>query len=38
MGLRPDVLVDAILAKKNLGTKIDDAPLVIALGPGFSGG
>ena len=37
-GLRPDVLVDAILAKKNLGTKIDDAPLVIALGPGFSAG
>ena len=36
--LRPDVLVDAILAKKNLGTKIDDAPLVIALGPGFSAG
>lgn len=26
------------MAKKNLGTKIDDAPLVIALGPGFSAG
>ena len=37
-GLRPDVLVDAILAKKNLGTKIDDAPLVSALGPGYSAG
>ena len=35
-GLRPDVLVDAILAKKNLGTKIDDAPLVIALGRGMA--
>ena len=33
--LHPDVLVDGILAKKNLGTKITDAPLVIALGPGF---
>ena len=36
--LRPDVLVDGILAKKNLGTSITDAPLVIALGPGFCAG
>jgi xanthine dehydrogenase accessory factor len=36
--LRPAVLVDAILAKRNLGTRIDDAPLVIALGPGFEVG
>lgn len=35
---RPDVLVDAILAKKNTGTKKDDAPIVIGLGPGFYGG
>lgn len=35
---RPTVIVDAILAKKNLGTKIDDAPIVIALGPGFTVG
>jgi len=33
--LKPDVLIDAILAKRNLGTKITDAPLVIGLGPGF---
>ena len=33
--LHPDVIVDAIMAKKNLGTKINDAPLVIGLGPGF---
>lgn len=33
--IKPLILVDAILAKKNMGTKIDDAPLVIALGPGF---
>jgi xanthine dehydrogenase accessory factor len=36
--LKPDVLVDAILAKKNLGTKISDASLVIGLGPGFEAG
>ncbi|MEG0896635.1 MAG: selenium-dependent molybdenum cofactor biosynthesis protein YqeB [Ruthenibacterium sp.] len=36
--LRPDVLVDAILAKKNLGTRLTDAPCVIALGPGFTAG
>lgn len=36
--LKPDVLVDAIIAKRNLGTKISDAPLVIGLGPGFEAG
>jgi xanthine dehydrogenase accessory factor len=36
--LKPDVFVDAILAKKNLGTGIQDAPLVIGLGPGFTAG
>ena len=36
--LRPQVLVDAILAKRNVGTTIRDAPLVIALGPGFATG
>ncbi len=35
---RPDVVVDAILAKKNLGTRIDDAALVIGVGPGFTAG
>ncbi|MBR7150579.1 MAG: EF2563 family selenium-dependent molybdenum hydroxylase system protein [Oscillospiraceae bacterium] len=34
--LKPDVLVDAILAKRNLGTKITDAPVVIGVGPGFT--
>lgn len=33
-----DVIVDAILAKKNLGTRITDAPFVIAAGPGFTAG
>lgn len=36
--LVPDVLVDATLAKRNLGTGISDAPLVIGLGPGFTAG
>ena len=36
--LNPAVLVDAILAKKNLGTRITDAPLIIGVGPGFSAG
>ena len=36
--MKPDVLIDATLAKKNLGTKITDAPLVIGLGPGFHAG
>lgn len=34
--LKPDVLVDAILAKRNLGTTITDAPVVIGVGPGFT--
>ena len=37
-GLKPDAVVDAILAKKNLGTKITDAPVVIGVGPGFTAG
>lgn len=36
--LKPDAVVDAVLAKKNLGTGISDAPVVIALGPGFTAG
>lgn len=36
--LRPDVLIDAIMAKRNLGTRLVDAPLVIGLGPGFEAG
>ena len=35
---KTDALVDAILAKKNLGTSRDMAPLTIALGPGFVAG
>ena len=36
--LAADVVVDAILAKKNLGTRITDAPCVIGVGPGFTAG
>lgn len=36
--LRPAVLVDAVVAKRNTGTGIRDAPAVIALGPGFRAG
>lgn len=36
--IRPDVVADAILAKKNTGTCKDEAQLVIGLGPGFVAG
>jgi xanthine dehydrogenase accessory factor len=36
--LAPVALVDAILAKRNLGTRLDAAPVVVALGPGFEAG
>lgn len=36
--LKPEAVVDAILAKKNLGTTMDMAELTIALGPGFEAG
>jgi len=36
--IKPDVFLDAIMAKKNLGTHIKKAPLVIGLGPGFYAG
>lgn len=32
------ILVDARMAKRNIDTRIDQAPLVIALGPGFTAG
>ncbi|MBS6195407.1 MAG: EF2563 family selenium-dependent molybdenum hydroxylase system protein [Clostridiales bacterium] len=36
--LRPEIVVDGILAKKNLGTTMEMAETVIALGPGFTAG
>ena len=36
--LKPDIVVDAIIAKKNLGIAKEMAPLVIGVGPGFTAG
>lgn len=36
--IEPEVVIDAILAKRNTGTRKADASLVIALGPGFEAG
>lgn len=36
--IKPYVIIDGILAKKNMGTTINDAPIVIGLGPGFTAG
>jgi xanthine dehydrogenase accessory factor len=36
--IQPHVVIDAIIAKKNLGTSCAEAPLVIGLGPGFEAG
>ena len=36
--LQPEILIDGILAKRNLGTRRDMAELTIALGPGFEAG
>lgn len=34
----PDILIDSIMAKRNTGTRMDDAPMVIGIGPGFTAG
>jgi len=36
--IKPLSVVDAILAKTNTGTHLTDAPVVVALGPGFIAG
>jgi xanthine dehydrogenase accessory factor len=36
--VRPTVVIDGVMAKRNLGTRLDDAPVVIGLGPGFVAG
>ena len=36
--IKPHIIVDAILAKVNINTTIEDADLVFALGPGFTAG
>ncbi|MBP1746050.1 MAG: hypothetical protein H6Q54_665, partial [Deltaproteobacteria bacterium] len=34
--LKPDIVIDAIMAKKNLGTKKTEASFVLGVGPGFA--
>lgn len=36
--IKPVILVDAVIAKKNIGTKMSMAPITIALGPGYTAG
>lgn len=36
--INPIIIIDAIMAKKNLGTNKNMAPITIALGPGFTAG
>jgi len=36
--IAPFAVIDAIMAKKNLGTRMGDAPFVVGLGPGFTAG
>jgi xanthine dehydrogenase accessory factor len=36
--LKPHVVIDATMVKRNLGTRKDEAPLVIGVGPGFTAG
>lgn len=36
--INPAVVIDAIIAKKNLGTHKDMAPITIGIGPGFEAG
>jgi xanthine dehydrogenase accessory factor len=36
--VNPDVVIDAMMAKRKTGTRITDAPLVIGVGPGFYAG
>ena len=34
--LKPDIVIDAIMAKRNLGTRKDEAAFVVGVGPGFA--
>ncbi len=36
--MQPMAVIDAVMAKRNTGTRINDAPLVVGLGPGFTAG
>lgn len=34
--MKPQVLIDAVMAKRNTGTSLTDASIVVGLGPGFT--
>lgn len=36
--IEPFAVIDGVMAKKNIGTRMDDAPFVVGLGPGFTAG
>jgi xanthine dehydrogenase accessory factor len=36
--MKPDIFIDGVMAKRNMGTTLQNAPLVVALGPGFVAG
>ncbi|HIV66618.1 MAG TPA: EF2563 family selenium-dependent molybdenum hydroxylase system protein [Candidatus Mailhella excrementigallinarum] len=36
--MKPDVVIEATIAKRNIGVSMADAPLVIGVGPGFTAG
>ena len=36
--LKPDVLINAMMLKRETNTRVTDAPLVIGIGPGFTAG
>ena len=36
--MEPFAVIDAIMAKKNMGVRMADAPFVVGLGPGFTAG
>jgi xanthine dehydrogenase accessory factor len=36
--IEPFAVIDAIMAKKNIGTRMENAPFVVGLGPGFTAG
>jgi xanthine dehydrogenase accessory factor len=38
LAIKPDAIVDARMAKQRLDTRLTDAPIVIALGPGYVAG
>ena len=36
--LKPDIVIDGIMAKRNTGTSLNEASFTIGIGPGFTAG